>query len=216
MASVLIGRTLNYIQAPDDPDLKQSALDGLNDGIDRLNMRTWKKIWGEQKLWLLENYDSYALDTTFKDPYYAEFLNADEDPVAQCQYIEVQQFLRTVRNPLDTPRFYTVDYSLNRFILNSKPQLAFVGDYPYITAFFSRRVQKFVADSTTTGIPGEFDSFLVWHARAQTAYDWGETGKGDRAELRAERAFKELIASDGNVISDWKKNVPRTGWRRRW
>jgi len=205
-ASVLQKAVLSYVQAPqDDDELNEHARNALNDAVDAINTRTWKKLHGHQDILLAADQWDYELASSFKDPLNCARINTNGDQNGRLEYKPLKTFL--VEHDQATgsgmPRWYTIFYDQLRVLsLDLAPSSEYISSFPTLRLRYHRRVPHLTGPDSILGIPSEFESFVVWHAKAYIAADRAPQMVG-YAENKAQQTFKRLKVDDANIQTDW-------------
>jgi hypothetical protein len=203
--SQLVSQVLGAYQLPDDPELRSVALIGLNSALNLINSRQWKKIYGTAEITLNTSDREYEVPDDFKDPIRLFLLNSAGQKAGILRFLTEDQFyqefyLQTASaGSLCT---YTFDYNGRVIVLDQVPSSSVISQYPTLQTRYHRRVPKLNCTGTT-GLPPEFDEFLVargavWLARVkdpQSARFWLD---------EASERWRMLLRDDGNIQTDYQ------------
>lgn len=201
--ATLVSQIKSFVQAPDDDEVTTLALAGMNAGIDLINSRTWKKINGSADIDLVAGTSRYGLESDFKDPLYMFLLDSSGNRVGRLPFQTEVEFWEGWDNRSSStgPCRYTVDYASREFVLDYAPASGYVTQYPQYKAHYHRRIPKLTCTGTT-GLPPEFDSFLVargavWLARIR------EPDRVRDLMGEATERWRMLTSDDGNIQTDY-------------
>jgi len=206
--SAMVAKVIGYVSGlQTDPDVQKIALDGLNDAIDKINSVTWlEALRGSQTLNQSTSTTDHLLNTDFKKPIHMERLNASGNPDGRYDYTSFKEFMRkypVATAPAD-PTAYTILYDATRVArFNFTPPAGFVALYPKAVLYYDR----WVLHGTFAGaidLPGDFASFIEWHAKGFIASD-RDPSRANLALSMASRAFDRLRVKDNNTRTDWSE-----------
>lgn len=204
--SSLTREIIMYIMAPDDPDALQVALDGINDGLDELNLRKWYWSVTFKDHTLVADQPTYTLNTDYKQSYFGQ-LRRTNGRYGGLTYLAPKNF--ESRYPRLTtagyPSEYTV-YNANNVLelqLSRDPSAGFVATYPTLRHYYHYRLQH-VTKGGTIALPAEVVLYLKWYSKFNLATIFDMATKARLAERRYEKIHDKLVKDHGNHHhSDW-------------
>ena len=200
-----------YVGLPDDDEALEHATDGINDGISKLNSKTWKWTQVFQDITLvLDQYD-YNLSSNVKDPSALLKIDTDSEFAGRLEFKRPKTFnVEHSVSSSGTPTIYTA-YNIHEFgtiSLNRSPNQAFIDNYPTLRFFYYRRVPTLSAASEQPDIPNEAERFLRWYGRAEVA-SLHAPQKFDEATAMWRDAWRDLRSQEAED-GDW------TEYSNRW
>ena len=203
--SSLVSQVLSAYQQPDDPEVRTVALAGLNGGLALINSRTWKKLYGTSDITLNATDREYTVPDDFKDPIRLFLLDTNSqksDIVRFKTEDEFYQLFYDQNTVTGSPYCYTFDYSTRKIVLDSAPGSGFIAQWPSVQTRYHRRVPKLNCTGTT-GLPPEFDEFLVargavWLARVR------DPGSARFWLDEATERWRMLLRDDSNIQTDYQ------------
>ena len=200
----LVRQILDFFQAPDDPTLISLALQGINSGISMINSRTWRQITNSDDITLDNTNDRYSLPDDFKQPIRLLELNASAKRTGSICYLAPGEFYLAFRDntQASNPLHYTVDHSARVFVLSCVPSSGYTAQVPTLRSQYHKRVLKLNCTGTT-GIPPEFDEFLVARGSLWCAMARDPQLRRMFAEESTER-WRYLMADDADVITGYE------------
>jgi len=190
-----------------DPEVKQVALDGINDAIDRLNVEDWhQELQGQQTIVLDSTTSDALLNTDFKKPLHLERLNASGYPDGTYFFKSFKTFMREhpVATSAGTPEIYTILYDQQRLLrFNLTPTTAHIALYPSAVLYYDRYVAQ-VNHEDHLLLPGDFCRFIEWHGRAYFS-GYKSPDKYQTSFVESERMLRKLMLKDNNTVTDWSE-----------
>jgi hypothetical protein len=196
---------LSYVQAlQDDPELNELANMSIRSGISSINERNWKKLAAFHDIGLTATDAEYELPTDYKDPLHCELLGTGGRPNGRLHYKELKRLLREhpVSDQDGAPSVYTIMYDQRLFRLEPAPAASFTALHPTARARYFRRV-PFPSEGDGTGLPPEFDWWLIWNGRSEIAAIRRPQVYG-LAAGEAGRRWRQLKIDD-NAVTDWSE-----------
>ena len=202
-----------YVLSPDDTEAQSLATEGLNEGVRRLNSRTWNWMLASEDVTLSASTADYVLSSNAaKKIRSVELLDSAGKVRSMIPYMDGKTFQTRYpdRSADGEPQFYTAfNLIANGTVTLSSPASAgFIGTYPHMRVWSFRRVSAYSATSdtlTTLGhAPSEVERFVVWTACAYVSarYLQGGDPKLALAIRMADDAWTQLLADD-KVDADW-------------
>lgn len=197
---------LGFFQAPqDDPDLNNSARSAINRALDKVNGRTWVKLYGYQDITAVVDASDYALNLDFKDPMACLLLDSSGNQQARLPYLEVKSidFEMPRIDGSGTPSHYTVFYDQSRVLsLSVPPDQGWVSTYATIRLRYHRRVPRLNGASDQHGLAPEFERFLIFDAASTLAMKL-EPSRFQALAISAAQTWAALLRDDRNTMTDW-------------
>jgi len=161
--ATLVRDVLNFFGLVGDEEINATAATAINAGIGLLNSRNWKKITNSSVITLAADTESYGLPSDFKDPIVLQPLNTSSKRDGRIPYKTLQRLMQehTDGTSSSDPSYYTVDYNARKIIFDSPTSSTYIAKYPTMRTYYHRRVPKLTTGAATTGLPPEFDEWLV-------------------------------------------------------
>ena len=203
--TVLIRKTLDYIMSKNDSEIDVVATDAINDGIDEINTRNWRKLIKQDDTAFVADTRTYDLPTDFRAPRSMEKWDSSSKSDGRIYYKELKTLLNENQFSTNsgTPSTYSTDEQARKIILNVAPDSAFVSSYPKYNLWYHYRQVHLAGSSTAMTMPVEFDGFLVWRARATLA-SFRRPDAARYADNMATKIWRELVANDNDSMTDWE------------
>lgn len=149
-----------------DAQIATLCRSAINAGIGLINSRDWKKVYGVWTITLTQDQDYEEVQQDYKAPMSMHRLDTNSKRESRVRYEPLQTFLR---QNLDSTQsgdicFYTFDEKRRRVMWDVPVGSAYIGQTPKHEHYYHRRVPSLQDDSDTTGLPPEFDEWLVLRA----------------------------------------------------
>lgn len=197
---------LNYVLAPNDPELQQMVLDAANAAIDKINSRNWEQLVKMQEIALVEDTDEYDLATDFRMPRNCNLLNTESKREGRLSYKQLKTLLH--EQPCATqsgdPGEYSIDFSTRKLKLSYAPGSSYVAKYPELALYYYPRIAHLVdPDDQINGLPSEFTSWLKWYCRVEAAMIRAPQRAG-LAQRECDERWGMLVADNSDTLTDWE------------
>ena len=202
-------RVIQYVQGPNDPELLEMAGDCINEAIEKLATRTWNWSLIYQDISTAADTLSYSVSDNYKKPRMAHLLDSSSNENGRLHFQDEKRFWDVHRDRTSTgsPCFYTVHsrVSSGKLELSTKPSSGWVSLHPTIRFRYFATVSTLTSDGASPAVPPEFEPFLIWYARWSLAAIRGvQVGFVDRAFATWKELWRDLVADDNNVLTDWE------------
>jgi len=196
----LISQIRAFLVAPDDPEVVTVALAGMNSGIALINSRTWRKLYGEQDITLVSGTSDYGIAADFKEPIRALLLDSSSVRQDRLEYLTNAEFYEafSVGSTGSTPQYYTYNYKTRKIEFDVAPGTAF---YPTLRLRYHKRIPKLTCTGTT-GLPPEFDEFLVARGASWLAMVRNRAMVRD-LKIEANERWRDLVSDDMENRTDF-------------
>lgn len=203
--SSIVSEAASFFQSGElDSELDSVATSALNAGVSKINRHTWKKVWNKATITLAAADATYDLPADFKDPITLLQMNTSSQRDGRIPFKPHQSLV--AENPYSTnsgtPFYYTIDYSARSLVLDFSPGSAFVTKHPTLVLYYHRRVPNLTQDSSTTGLPPEFDDWLVLFTAERLAI-MREPEKLSYIRGSQMEAWRDLRRDDNETQTDW-------------
>ena len=198
---------LNYIQGTqDDTDLDSLAGRAINDGIDRINSRTWKKIVEKMDITTVADDDDYPLLLTVKEPMVLLELDSSSNRQGRLEFKDLKSFYTERPNATvsGTPSHYTIQPHQRMLLLDVPASSGYVSQVPTLQFWYFRRIPHLTDEANKLDIPPEFERLVINHAAAMLAAIRGHQ-VFNFVRQEEELAWRELIRDDNEVQTDWSE-----------
>jgi hypothetical protein len=200
-----------YIQGDTtDTELQTLTRRALNNAIDKVNSRRWKKLIKTATITLADDTAVYTTSegfpSDFKEPGMLLRLNSSSEREGRIPYKEVVSM--TIERPRatvpGTPRYYTIDYASSELELEVPASAAFVAKYPTLQFYYYPRLARLSGDADTIATPVTYEWFFVTHAAATLAAQRGHQVLNFVASQSID-AWRELVKDDNDTQTDWSE-----------
>lgn len=198
----------SYVQLPDDPEALGDAGLAINNGIrSRINGRTWKKyLLATQTITLAADTSTYSLESNFKDPRSAYFLNSSSKRKGRCRYKHWRVF--DLEHPYaevsGNPAWYTVRDDTRKVELDVAPTATFVTVNPSLFLRYHSRMAVLRGSECMSGVPSEFENMILWYAKFEMAATYAP-GKAQQAFSMWQRLEADLLRDDNDTETDFSE-----------
>ena len=197
-----------YVLMPTDDEVLDTASLGIRRAIDRLNTRTWNWNLVYQDITFVAGTQEYTLQNQFKAPRNLELRRTDGTPYARLVFQPWGTFLKesNYNGTSSNPECYTInnDNIYGTLRLDASPASSFVAQYPTGRLWYYKRVPYPETSNNSLNVPSEAVQYIQYAAEGLTA-DRYAPEKAQPAYMRAERAYRDLIADDCHGRqSDWE------------
>lgn len=203
--SSIISEAASFLQLGTlDAELDSVAKTAVNAGIAKINRHTWKKVWNQTVITTVASDADYSLPTDFKEPITLLRLDSDSNRDGRIAFVPHQSFMNELEivSGDGSPDAYTIDYNQRVLLLSSPPNAAFVSRYPTLRLVYHRRVAKLTQDSSTTGLPPEFDDWLVLFTAERLAV-MRDPEKRNYIKSEQMESWRDLRRDDNEIQTDW-------------
>lgn len=203
----LAAESMSLVRAPDSPDVKAIAKQGLNNGVLALNMRTWNWSLTSEDITAVVSTADYTFDSAFKAPYSMELLDSSSLPQAKLIWEAPQEFdiIFPYRKTVGFPSHYTVlSRDTSQLNLNAPASQGFLDLYPTMRLRHYQRVQKFSAGGSVLSVgPSEVELYLVAHAEWHLAKRF-DPNRVEVAKRYVNELWSRLARDDEESLrTDW-------------